>query len=122
MSKTLYEVTIPRLYENIIIWSRNENRLEELDVAAFSVNGYSNPGSRLRYVKGVQVLSKFRSRIMKRCIHDSSLDVDEDLDHMGNGVDSYVEEVKASNDFAALADTLMPIFRDMKDGRLRNFW
>jgi hypothetical protein len=117
VSKTLYDVATPSLYESIIIRAPNDSRLEELDVESFMLTGYSNPGSRLQHVRVVQVLVPFYHTLKDRCLHTTlrnvSNDVESDEADQGEG--------EISSCFAKLANTLMPIFWKMRDDRLRSF-
>jgi hypothetical protein len=68
VSKTLYDVAIGKLYENIDIWAEDEWPLERVEVAPF-LGASSKPTSHLDHVRVIQVRSRFHHLLEERCLH-----------------------------------------------------
>jgi len=66
VSKTLYDLTLPKLYETVVISSKSKEHLERIDIKPF-LRG--NSTSRLYHTKHAQISAPFYENLYERCIH-----------------------------------------------------
>ncbi|KAI9784369.1 MAG: hypothetical protein M1816_000893 [Peltula sp. TS41687] len=69
VSKRLYEITVPKLYETIIIQTEDELYLERLNVEPL-LRTCSNPLNCLQFVKNIRITAPFHRNLRNRCLHD----------------------------------------------------
>ena len=99
VSKTIYDVAIKKLYENIDIWSEAEWFLERVQVPLLKA-------SRLDHVKVVQVRSNFYHDPAERCPHYK---------------DIRFHKPESPTSFEELATRLIPLFEQLREESLRSF-
>lgn len=66
MSKKLYDSTLPKLYETIVVRPVNEHDLHELVIDSF-LEG--NSTDRLNHAKHVRFSAPFHENLEERCVH-----------------------------------------------------
>jgi hypothetical protein len=109
VSKTLYNIAIPKLYANIVIWAEDEWHLERVEVKPF-LQTSSTLTSPLDYVRSVQVRSRFHYLLEERCL-------------CYKDIGFYVGEPdsKGQPRFEKLATYLILLFEQLREERLQSF-
>ncbi|KAH8650229.1 hypothetical protein BGZ60DRAFT_569554 [Tricladium varicosporioides] len=109
VSKTLYDASISKLYENLDVWAEDEWHLEKVSGGPF-LRTRSKAASLLDYVKAIQVRSCFHHVLKERCLHYK------DVGFYMEGTDSARQPR-----FEKLATSLMPLFDQLREESLRSF-
>jgi hypothetical protein len=114
VSKYLYSIAAPILYESVTIKVENEENLGDIDVEPL-LRTRCKPINLLHHVKDIEIASQFHTRTKSRCVHnnfsfgDAWPDADEN------------DEEYDSSSFPLLAENLMPLLEGCRDGSLRGF-
>jgi hypothetical protein len=88
VSKKLYNSTLPKLYETVVISSESEKHLERIDIKPF-LEG--NSTDRLKHTKHFRISSLFHQNLDERCLHFRDIegqvkyDFDEQLEERAAG-------------------------------------
>jgi hypothetical protein len=110
----LYNLTLPKLYEKVIINSESENDLETLNTEPF-LRG--NSLGRLQHVKHVLIAGTFREKLIHRCVHSSGPDE--------NGrylpFDFFSSSAKKQANFQKLATNAVEVLEKLEEGSLKSF-
>jgi hypothetical protein len=110
----LYNLTLPKLYEKVIINSESENNLETLNTEPF-LRG--NSLGRLQHVKHVLIAGTFREKLIHRCVHSSGPDE--------NGrylpFDFFSSSAKKQANFQKLATNAVEVLEKLEEGSLKSF-
>lgn len=116
MSRRVYGVALPKLYETVIIRADDESHLERLDVEPY-LRRSSNLVDRLQFIRNVCIVAEFHFRLgLTRCPH---MEDDETL--YGGDVTPMRPFSFQEYDFCDLAHRLMPFFERLKDNNLLSF-
>ncbi|KAG9229520.1 hypothetical protein BJ875DRAFT_474606 [Amylocarpus encephaloides] len=109
VSKALYDTTIQKLYEKIVIRAEDDWYLERVDVEPFLRTRFE-PTSPLCHVRTVQVQSRFHDHLKERCLHYKDLRF-----YMG------MPESERQPRWEKLTASLMPLFEQLEEDSLRSF-
>ncbi|KAH7379649.1 hypothetical protein BKA64DRAFT_647968 [Cadophora sp. MPI-SDFR-AT-0126] len=115
VSKTLYELTLPKLYETVVISSESEKNLERINTKSFLIG---NSTARLHYTKHVRISAPFHENLDERCIHFRDID-----DQIKHNFDEELEEREAGGrtKFRKLEATTLTFLEQLKDESLKSF-
>ncbi|KAH8816664.1 hypothetical protein F5884DRAFT_873409 [Xylogone sp. PMI_703] len=112
VSKTLYELTIPKLYHTLSISPEAEEILACINIGPFIAGDVAG---RLRHVKHLQIVAPFHSNLEERCVHfDDSRDSENESEWDDP---EYYPESRIID----LALSMWDIFRHLKDESLKSF-
>jgi len=109
VSKTLYNIAIPKLYANIVIWAEDEWHLERVEVEPF-LRTSSKLTSPLDHVRSVQVRSRFHHLLEERCLHHKDIGF-----YMGE------PDSERQPRFEKLTTHLIPLFEQLREESLQSF-
>jgi hypothetical protein len=114
VSKKLYTLVLPTLYESITIRSGDESNLAQTDIGKFLRTANRHY---LTYVKSILFLAPIETNDQFRCIHFKLLrEADEDA------IDNRDEElVSRVDNLGDLMPQIRPLFQGLPDNHLRRF-
>lgn len=114
VSKRLYELTLPKLYETVIIKPRGEKYLQTIDTSPLS---RGSSASRLHHAKHVRVSASFHNNLDERCVHFRDLDPEE----YGYIVEEDEWTPKGPKQFERFTDGVMKFLTQIEDNALKSF-
>jgi hypothetical protein len=115
VSKKLYDSTLPKLYETVVVSSQSEKHLERIDIKPFFEG---NSTDRLSHTKHVRISSLFHENLDERCIHFRDIE-----DQVKYNFDEELRERAAGRrtKFQTLAINAVGLFQQLQYESLKSF-
>lgn len=102
VSKSLYDFSVPYLYESIVVEPpHGEDNLEEIDIAPFRL---ARERGCMLYTRDLKITSRFDKSLRVRCPHHTKAGWYSPEDYRNDGI----------------TGTLMPLLEAFEDGKIRS--